>query len=450
MLKGRVNVSSTDFVRKESVSGLMTTKLSTTIDRKEFDRLVREAFRHLYDSTFLDKNPLFKLLVPPEKSTSQPGQDLRRVLLSVIRDLRPQKNVPPQSHDWRSYQILEMRYISGMEATEVMRRLGLGHTLYFTEQTRILQTLTDMLWNLHIPQAAEVSNLPPSLQAHFETNVKEGVNAEIMRLFQEASWGVVNVIELLDNLRPVIQSQAQIAHIDLSYDLVQKVVVNRANRVLLRQIFLNLIAEVLENANCGILSIESFDQQTKFGILLRGKTSQIDAAPSIRGQRERISKETYHQVIEAMQGEVQFELQGNENYEVRLIWDKLSQRPKILLVIDDNADMVDLFRRYLTGLDLKVRGVKNIEEARQVMAEKLPTLIILDVILPQLDGWELLLSLKSDPTTREIPIVVCSALNEPELAKSLGADYFLPKPVDQLDLLAILRLQGRTSPESGL
>jgi CheY-like chemotaxis protein len=426
---------------------LMTTKLSTSLDRKEFDRLVREALRQLYDSTFLDNNPLGKILIPPEKRTSQPAQDLRRVLLSVIRDLRPQKNVPTQSHDWRGYQILEMRYISGMDAAEVMRRLGLGHTLYFTEQTRILQTLTDVLWNLRLRQAIDVNDYPHSIQVQSETNLSQGVNAEIMRLFQEASWEVVNVIELLDDLRPVIQSQAQIAQVDLSYDLVQAVVVNRANRVLLRQIFLNLIAEVLEKAKDGRLSVESFDHQTTFGIFLRGRTSQIDATSSLQGQRERISKETYRQLIEAMQGEVQFELKGNESYELRLSWNKVSQRAQVLLVIDDNTDMVDLFRRYLTGLDLQVRGAKNIEEARQVMAEKLPTLIILDVILPQLDGWELLLSLKSDPITREIPIVVCSALNEPELAKSLGADYFLPKPVDQLDLLAILRLQGTTSPE---
>jgi CheY-like chemotaxis protein len=122
----------------------------------------------------------------------------------------------------------------------------------------------------------------------------------------------------------------------------------------------------------------------------------------------------------------------------------------MILVIDDNADMVDLFRRYITGLNLQLLGAKNIEEARQIMAEKLPTLIILDVILPQADGWELLLSLKADPATQEIPILVCTALNEPELAKKLGADYFLSKPVDQLALLAILRQQGTTTRVSGI
>jgi CheY-like chemotaxis protein len=422
----------------------MTSKTYASITRDEFNKIVREALRHFYDSAFLDTSPLIELLIPPEKNTAHPNQDLRRILLSAIRDLRPQKNVPPQSRDWRGYQILEMRYISGLEVAEVMRRLGLGHTLYFVEQTNILQRLTDALWDLRLTTKEMTDDLPASAREQSGNEGEGGANAEILRLFHEASWDMVDVIEILNALRPVIQSQAHLAQVTVSFNLERSVSVNRANRVLLRQIFLNLVGEILEKARGGSLSIESFSDEGKYGVLVIRRASNIKASPSLQEQRERIDRETYQQLIEAMNGEIHFE-EGNEIYEISLVWRNVAPTRRMLLVIDDNADMADLFRRYLNDLSYQVRGARNIKDARRIMAEELPFLIFLDVILPQVDGWEFLLSFKADPKTSKIPVVVLSALNEPELAKSLGADYYLLKPLNQLDLLSILRQQEATS-----
>ncbi len=58
--------------------------------------------------------------------------------------------------------------------------------------------------------------------------------------------------------------------------------------------------------------------------------------------------------------------------------------------------------------------------------------------MPQEDGWDLLISLKADPTTRDIPVIVCSALHEPSIALTLGAAAFLPKPVTERSLVQAL------------
>ncbi len=73
-----------------------------------------------------------------------------------------------------------------------------------------------------------------------------------------------------------------------------------------------------------------------------------------------------------------------------------------------------------------------------MVAENPPDLIILDVMMPTMDGWQVLRSLKQNPGTEKIPIIVCSVLKEPELAISLGARAYLKKPVDRLELLATL------------
>jgi putative two-component system response regulator len=73
-----------------------------------------------------------------------------------------------------------------------------------------------------------------------------------------------------------------------------------------------------------------------------------------------------------------------------------------------------------------------------MIAETRPDLIILDVMMPSMDGWQVLRSLKQNPATKSTPIIICSVLREPELAISLGAISYLIKPVDRLELLATL------------
>ena len=71
-----------------------------------------------------------------------------------------------------------------------------------------------------------------------------------------------------------------------------------------------------------------------------------------------------------------------------------------------------------------------------------PVLILLDVMMPQVDGWEILQSMKLDEDLKHIPVIVCSAWEEPEMARSLGALRLLKKPITQKDLLDALTLAG--------
>jgi CheY-like chemotaxis protein len=65
-------------------------------------------------------------------------------------------------------------------------------------------------------------------------------------------------------------------------------------------------------------------------------------------------------------------------------------------------------------------------------------LLILDVMMPHTDGWEVLQTLQLDPHMKHVPVIICSAWGEPELARSLGAVAFLKKPIIQKDLLDLL------------
>jgi len=75
--------------------------------------------------------------------------------------------------------------------------------------------------------------------------------------------------------------------------------------------------------------------------------------------------------------------------------------------------MVNLFRRYLTDIPIILLILPDSHQAIELARRIKPQLIILDVMLPQQDGWEILQNLKNHPTTLNIPVLVCSVLNCP-------------------------------------
>lgn len=75
----------------------------------------------------------------------------------------------------------------------------------------------------------------------------------------------------------------------------------------------------------------------------------------------------------------------------------------------------------------------------------MPDVILLDVMMPHQDGWQVLQRLQAQVGTQHIPVIVCSVFDDPELARSLGAVDFLPKPVSRLQLLRALSRRRENS-----
>ena len=109
-----------------------------------------------------------------------------------------------------------------------------------------------------------------------------------------------------------------------------------------------------------------------------------------------------------------------------------------LLVVDDNPDVGGLFRRYLRGEGYRVLQATSGAAAVRLATEFRPHLVLLDVLLPSRDGWEIMSDLRSTPGMAETPVVICSVLPQEAMARSLQAADFLPKPVTRQSLLALL------------
>jgi CheY-like chemotaxis protein len=101
----------------------------------------------------------------------------------------------------------------------------------------------------------------------------------------------------------------------------------------------------------------------------------------------------------------------------------------IVLAVDDNPDMARFYRRSAEGTSYRIVHVAQGQEAFKTIEAIAPDIIVLDVMLPDVDGWQLLMHLHEHHATRSIPVIVCTVVREEELALSLGAALYLPKPV---------------------
>jgi CheY-like chemotaxis protein len=116
-----------------------------------------------------------------------------------------------------------------------------------------------------------------------------------------------------------------------------------------------------------------------------------------------------------------------------------------VLVVDDSPDFVLLLERFLRGYPYQVVRAGHAEEALRLARDAAPDFIVLDVLMPSQDGWDILQHLRALEQLDAVPIIVCSVLSDPTLARSLGADYSLTKPVTQRALLSALEESRATA-----
>lgn len=119
-----------------------------------------------------------------------------------------------------------------------------------------------------------------------------------------------------------------------------------------------------------------------------------------------------------------------------------------ILVVDDNEQNLELLVAYLEDLGCEIRTALDGPEALEEVGRKRPDLILLDVMMPKMSGFQVCQRLKRSPATSTIPILIVTALNEVsdvERAVEIGADDFLTKPVNRVELLTRVRSLVRVS-----
>jgi two-component system cell cycle response regulator len=121
----------------------------------------------------------------------------------------------------------------------------------------------------------------------------------------------------------------------------------------------------------------------------------------------------------------------------------------IILMVDDNPENLELLLAMLSARGYDLRTAIDAQQAEQILVDLSPTLILLDLQLPGMDGFELTRKLKAEPRTRHIPIIAVTAYamkGDEKRARDAGCDGYLSKPIDKHALRALVA--GYVQPDT--
>ena len=412
---------------------------ATTVPPEAFVEEVRAALDRLYDYAFLHNHPLtWRLCADGGADGVTRAQRVRTLLLEAIEHLRPAHRL--NSDEMRAYAILTFRCIDGMTMDEIAGKLGLSRRQAYREYAKGVEAIACLVWDARPlePPAASVTAPPLFVDPTRLSAAAEEVARLTSKLLLEPVDLPAVLAGVVDLLAPRVQTTG-VALCVQSSAVAQPPIV--ADRALLRQALLNLCSYALDQATPGDqVTVTCLLQGGDLALRLTTHCRDLQGTP----RREGVGLAVAHKLIEAMGGRAAVCMEEG-------IWCCSLLLPfarrNTVLVVDDNADLTALFQRYAAGHSLNVVGATSGMQALEIARDLRPQLIILDLMLSNMDGWEILQRLRRAEATQTTPIVICSVLNEPDLAYSMGASDYVTKPISQATLVDVLRRWlGRLHP----
>jgi len=384
----------------------------------EFLQLVKDGLNHLYDYSYLDSHPLALRYRPEITQERSRAQFLHRLLLEGIEELHPPTEHSRDTPRARAYSLLVCRYVEEWPLPDIMRELRCSRRQIFREQKKALTMLAVYLWE----------KLPPETSA--PTTPDDLLASEAERVLAEQES--VDLREVIQGVMETIGPLADRQGVALKHDPSQPLPLTQGSRTLLRQVFLKLLSSLVIQPGAKQIDISLNHTGDR---VIAELTTKGDV-PTEQANRTGVNLESLHRLVRLAGGEWNESPARAEGPKYCISLRAINER--VLLVVEDNDAVIRAFHRYLVGYNYQVIGATSGAEALRFAREISPAAITLDVMMPSKDGWEILQILKNDPSTLGIPVIICSVLEDPELAYSLGAASYLRKPITQTDLLAAL------------
>lgn len=405
--------------------------MSAKTTRGELLRHLRDGLNRLQDPNYLRRSPLATLFGVANRYDTPSA--VRRILTEAIERLEPPADEPSDSRAWRMYESMYYRYVEQFQQEDVARQLGMSVRQVQREQQAALEALTYQLWERFTAEAQP--------QEKGEIEAAAQADATQAALDEEVPWlrgtppeAPADLTEVLANVLSLAQPLAgkHGVHLRVAFEGTPPAVA--MDPVALRQMLLNLLGVVIPRASrCGEagICVRVLAWEVEIRILCQGPIT----APGGTTDDERGTLDVVRRLAEMCSGRLAVSLDG-ESLAATLTLPALERLP--VLVIDDNEGTLRLLQRYTAGTRYRLVGVRDPEEALAVAEKLSPQLIVLDVMMPRVDGWQVLGRLREHPAIEGIPIIVCSILAQEELALSLGAAGLVRKPVSRHDFLAAL------------
>jgi CheY-like chemotaxis protein len=406
-------------------------------EREEFLASLRDALSRLYDAEYLRASPLASLAGVANHFDT--ATLLRDILTDAIESLKPADATPSESPLWLIYDSLVCCYVQQLGQRATADQLGISIRQLRREQHTALESLADRLWQ-QFGVGASQRSLAPRGTGQAAAATTGGITGEELAWLKdhpsEEPTDLNRVLSIVFELARPLAAQHEVA---LKHSLADSLPKLAVHPVALNQMLLSLLSVAIPAA-APHTTVHLTAEPLRWDVVIHviSPESRADGRP-LSGD-DRANLETARHLADMFGGRLEATGGAGGAFAASLTLPALVRLP--VLVLDDNRDTLQLFQRYASGTRYRLICLHSPNEALEMVGKVLPEIIVLDVMMPQIDGWQVLARLRHHPAAAEVPIVVCTILAQEQLALSLGASSFLRKPVTRQAFLTALDQQA--------
>lgn len=409
------------------------------MNHEDFVEYVHEALRHIYEPDWLRRSPLATLFGVSGRPDTFAA--LQKILISAIESLQPAAAEPAQPGVWETYELLYSRYVQQLTQYQVARQLSISVRHLRRKEHAALEVLATRLWEQLGLTTQAVQAGPLEVMVEPALNIPS-VQAELVWLQESLPESQAELRHIFSEVLSLAEPLAIRHNVSLEQDLwdtsENEIPPLAVQPLALSQALLSLLGVAIRRVPGGRVSISAETRLPVVEIVLRG--APLGAAPLKCQQDDEVNLELARQLTHLCGGRLVVE----EHHEVFVATLTLPVvTPLRVLVVDDNADTLQLLRRYTSDTPYRLITTQDPEQCISLAEQFAPHIIVIDVMMPHVDGWKMLGRLRQHPATAHIPIIVCTILAQEELALLLGASGFLRKPVTRQAFLDELARQTR-------
>jgi CheY-like chemotaxis protein len=403
------------------------------VDTSEIlEEQLQDALTHLHDP---DYRPPELLCAVAGCSPLDGPVPVQSAIMREIEDLKPDPGIPPAARVRRVYDVMYHRYVLKLTQEETAELLGLSVRHLNRVQREAIHALAMILWEHGgvrqrlVDERGQENGLRSLVEETSDTPVldwRSQTRRELASLRASAPGVVSDVGEVVNGvleLGNVLTSRAD-ACVEVGF--MQPHLVAAIHPSALRQILITAVGRLARYTSPSEIVIYAG---------LEDGNAKITITGTISAEGKPVDNDLVRDILAPEDVSIEICQEGDHVF----LWVKVPCVDKVtVLAVDDNLDMLHFYRRSTAGTRYHIVHTARGRDVFEIIQATAPEIIVLDVMLPDIDGWKLLMRLREDPTTRFIPVIICSVVREEELALSLGAVLYLPKPVRPREFIQAL------------
>jgi CheY-like chemotaxis protein len=401
------------------------------MDKTVFRNSIKDILNHISDAAYLENHNLMTLLLSAEEARQANRiRLLRNRISTAINVLQPPEGTPAHAAEWRCHRILTLRYLQLMEFHQIEFELGLSQRQVQRDLKKGLDALISILWDeLDAPESDAAKS------EEIEEELTDSVDLEVIKdelKNWEMTFDLYNLRQMIEQalqlceslLKTNLHGRADAAGVDSELNVM-------VDQILTKQGLYKILAMVGPDDLNGAIQMRTRKISDYFTEL----SFQFEHDRPLKLENWRVA-----QLFFTIQGVNHSLTEAPHQTTISIVLPLMQQNS--CLVIDDVLSVRRLIERMLGSYGVQVFGTGNHEEAMSLAQLMQPDFILLDVLMPKMDGWQMIKNLKACEETRDIPVIICSVLYEPELSQQVGAAGYIRKPINRIELVNTLQEKG--------